>query len=287
MRILKDLIEYAENNLPLNKFPERKEEYLRILQDVLNIQKYQINLILNQEISQKTINQFVSLINERKTGKPLAYILGYTYFYQDKFPVSTKTLIPRYDTEHLIEAIRTSFHKDENINILDIGTGTGVIALSLFRIFPYAYILGIDIEDEPFKNSCKYLKINNPNISIKKKDFLNKKLWIKDIDLKEQKWDCIVSNPPYLNNYDMDVLDRMVKEYEPHTALFGGEDGLIFYRMINEYAIEYLKSDGLLVLEIDYKYKQISSIFSQENFISRKIINDYNNLPRVLVLRKK
>ena len=335
------LLAYGRLELAQDIFAEREEELLRILIDVLDMPKHEIFLNKNMEVSHDQYTRFEEIIQERKTGKPLAYILGYSYFYQDKFPVSEQTLIPRYDTEILVELVKKYYLKRYNHNnscqgdtspnnscrrdtspnnsdqetscyansvqgeispdnfcqevsnqanasgqvntcrILDIGTGTGVIALSLHRIFPNAIIKGIDLFSEPFETSKKYLDISSQNVSVEKIDFLDESLWQ---GLGE--WDCIVSNPPYLDDHDMNVLDSHVKDFEPHSALYAEDGGMSFYSAIARFAKKYLVKGGMIFLEIDHKHKKVSQLFSEEEYSYRELVNDLSGLPRVLILKK-
>ena len=307
------LLDYGRLELAQDIFAEREEELLRILIDVLDMPKHEIFLNKNMEVSHDQYTRFEEIIQERKTGKPLAYILGYSYFYQDKFPVSEQTLIPRYDTEILVELVKKYYLKRYNqgetspnnscyayyaysdqvnavqevscqentCRILDIGTGTGAIALSLHRIFPNAIIKGIDIFSEPFENSKKYLGISSQNINVEKIDFLDETLWHK---LGE--WDCIISNPPYLDDHDMNVLDSHVKDFEPHSALYAEEGGMSFYSAIARFAKKYLVKGGIIFLEIDHKHKKVSQLFSEDEYSYRELVNDLSGLPRVLILKK-
>ena len=304
------LLDYGRLQLVQDIFAEREEELLRILIDVLDMPKHEIFLNKNTEVSKDQHAKFEEIIQQRKTGKPLAYILGYSYFYQDKFPVSEQTLIPRYDTEILVELVKKYYIKRYNHNkscyaysdqvntvqdnscqanadqvntcrILDIGTGTGVIALSLHRIFPNAIIKGIDIFSEPFENSKKYLGISSQNVNVEKIDFLDESLWH-----KLGKWDCIVSNPPYLDDHDMNVLDSHVKDFEPHSALYAEEGGMSFYSAIARFAKTHLVKGGIIFLEIDHKHDKVSQLFSETEYSYRELVNDLSGLPRVLILKK-
>ncbi|MGL4394228.1 MAG: peptide chain release factor N(5)-glutamine methyltransferase [Brevinema sp.] len=276
---LYEMIQESRRILPSEKFPERDEEIYRIIEDVFNIQKYQLFLDNTKAFSDDLVEKFFELVTIRSSGKPLAQVLGYSYFYQHKFPVSPQTLIPRYDTEHLVEVVRKNIGEAENI--LDICTGTGVIALSLHALFPEKPILALDIFDEPFLESQKYLGFTSDKVSFQKRDFLNKADWH-----ELGTWDCIVSNPPYLDDHDMDVLANSVKDFEPHTALYGGKDGMIFYAHIAEFAEKYLKAGGFIVLEIDHKHQDVSNLFADDLYPYRELVCDYNDLPRVLLLRK-
>lgn len=276
---LYEMFEYAREQLPLDEFPERDEEIIRIMEELFHCRKYEIFLNNNIVPLEQDVVNFKKFIQERKSKRPLAYILGYSYFYNQKFPVSEQTLIPRYDTEHVVETVRKNAQHVSSI--LDICTGTGVIALCLHQLFHDKKILGLDIVEEPFQNSKDFLKISDPNISFKKMDFLNRSLW-SELGF----WDCIVSNPPYLDDFDMDVLDPHVKDHEPSTALYAGTDGMIFYEAIAEFAESYLNPNGIIVLEIDHKYQYVSALFSEQIFSYRELIYDYNDLPRVLLLKK-
>ncbi len=279
-KTITQLLEYGRIQLNQDIFVEREEELSRIIMDIMNIHRYEISLAKNTEVTNKQYIRFKEIIQQRKTGKPLAYILGYSYFYQDKFPVSEQTLIPRYDTEILVEAVRKHYSKEKSFRILDIGTGTGIIALSLHRLFSHAIITGIDIFDAPFKRSKKYLGISSQNVQVEQKDFLDESLW-----QELGKWDCIVSNPPYLDDNDMILLDSHVKIFEPHTALYAEADGMIFYKAIAKFAKKNLAKDGAIFLEIDHKHEKVSKLFPENEFVNRELVDDLSGLPRVLILK--
>lgn len=282
---ISQLLAYGRIQLKQDVFAEREEELMRVLIDVLDMPKHEIFLFKNIEVTNDQYIKFEEIIRQRKTGKPLAYILGYSYFYQDKFPISEQTLIPRYDTEILVEAVKKYYlrnsNQDNSCCILDIGTGTGVIALSLHRIFPNAIIKGIDIFSEPFETSKKYLDISSQNVTVEKIDFLDESLW-----QKLGEWDCIVSNPPYLDDHDMNVLDSHVKDFEPHSALYAEEGGMSFYSAIASFAKKHLRKGGTIFLETDHKHNMVSQLFSENEFSHRELVNDLSGLPRVLILKK-
>ncbi|MGL4563131.1 MAG: peptide chain release factor N(5)-glutamine methyltransferase [Brevinema sp.] len=276
---LHDIILDAQKKMPLDLFPERDEEIYRILEDVFCCKRYDLSLYKDKLFPNELIEKFYDLLEKRVSGIPLAYVLGYTYFYHHKFPVSKETLIPRYDTEHLVESVRK--HACHVNNILDLCTGTGVIALSLHSIFPEKTIMGIDIVDAPFYKSQQSLGFDSSCLHFRKMDFLDKTQW-DSLGM----WDCIVSNPPYLDDHDMDVLHKDVKEFEPHQALYGGTSGLLFYQAIADFAQNYLNPEGILVLETDHKHEAVSELFPISLYPTKKLICDYSDLPRVLILKK-
>ncbi|SFB69868.1 release factor glutamine methyltransferase [Brevinema andersonii] len=278
METIRALIKWAHQLLPEEQFPERNEEITLILKHVFGVERYEILTHSGDTVSSEKQTEFISIVRERATYKPLAYILGYVPFYHDVFPVSSETLIPRSDTECLIEQARLLFSKPPN-SVLDIGTGTGVIALSLRRLFPNSGITALDIVSEPFENSCKALDIDN--VGFERMDFLDRKNWQR---FSGQKFDLIVSNPPYLSEADMERLEPQVKNFEPQTALYAEDQGLLFYKQIHNFCCEYLAENGYCLLEIDYKWQNVKALFSEKFFIFPPI-KDLSGLERCLVIK--
>lgn len=277
---LLDLIEMAREILPIDVFPEQKEEIFRIVHKVFGLERHEIyghKDIINP--FQK--REWEKILKDRASGRPLAYVLGYTYFYKDCFPVSEETLIPRYDTEHLVESVYKHYEGKTALRILDVGTGTGVIAISLFRMLLGSKITALDLRISPIKKSLESLGLTNESIDVKEMDFLDESLWPR---LGEM--DCVVSNPPYLDDVDMSALDKSVYDFEPHSALYGGVDGMIFYQKICDFCFNFLIRDGLIALEVDHKYPKVMDLFSEKGFIQEDLIFDYADLPRVLLFTK-
>ncbi len=228
-------------------------------------------------------------IRERGKFKPVAYILGYKYFYRDKFLVNKKTLIPRADTEHLLYAAEEAEYPFKNI--LEIGTGSGAIAVSLSRLFPAACITALDMETSIAGKNIKRLKIKN--IRLLKEDFFKypdrmKKKDSEDKNLKGNNplYDLIISNPPYLSKLDLKNLGRDALLYEPMRAFYGGEDGLDFYRGIAGFALDFLIKEGFIIVETDYKWEKAVGIFKDAGFSKISVKKDYNGLERVITIKK-
>lgn len=216
-------------------------------------------------------------VNRRACFVPVAHILGYQYFFQDKMMVSNKTLIPRADTEHLVYAVQTLMGQGRPFqSALDIGTGTGAIAVSLSRLLPGACIDALDIHTAPARKNIKALGIHN--VRLIRKSFFR--------FYPQGNYDLILSNPPYLSREDFQLLDREVRLYEPRRALYGGPDGLDFYRGIAVFASRYLNAGGYIIVETDHKYEAVKHIFMEQGFNEQKMFLDYNQLPRVLVIGK-
>ena len=211
-------------------------------------------IVLNQKenLDKKYIDVFHSLIERRKKGEPVAYLLNKKEFWKETFYIDKNVLIPRPDTEHIIEEIIRFTKKDSKLHILDIGTGSGCIVLSILKERKNFKGTGIDISRECIKVSkynAKRLKVNNRS-----------KFYISDVDnFLIGKYDVVVSNPPYIEHLSLKYLDRDVVNFEPNLALKGGWDGLSEITKVINKTSSLIKRNGLFFLEIGYNQKKKSN----------------------------
>lgn len=209
-----------------------------------------IDLALNPdfEISDEEVLKWEAIISDLKTEKPIQYSIGETWFYDSKFYVNEHTLIPRPETEELVDwIIQTHKSKDkiEKSAILDIGTGTGCIPISLKKNIPQAEVFAIDVSEEALKIAHKNAETNRVVVNF----ILQNILETEDLN---QNFDVIVSNPPYVRNLEKQEIKKNVLEFEPHLALFVEDtDALLFYRKIAQLALKNLTANGLLFFEIN------------------------------------
>ena len=242
-----------------------------------------LSLYLNKKsLLDKDNAGFVSSVLRRRiNGEPIQYILGKTEFMGFEFKVTPDVLIPRPETEILVE---TALKYVSGRNILDIGTGSGNIAISLAKLLQNINITAIDISEKAVEIALKNAKLNNVQGKIK---FIKNDLFTCDV-LGETCYDIIVSNPPYIPSKEIDKLQPEIK-YEPRIALDGGLDGLDFYRCLIAGSIKYLKKGGLLILEMGFNQSEaLKNIFQKfEDFEIIEVVKDYNNIERVIVARRK
>ncbi len=243
-----------------------------ILEHTLHLSRTE--LYTNSKLSVDTIhlNEIQELVRRRLTGIPLPYVLGYTYFYSEKFFVSPDVLIPRPDTEVLIETILHNEQTD-NCFFIDVGTGSGIIAKTLTDQRPAWRTCAVDL-------SQRALKITQKNCGSQIPLFCGDTLCA----VKPGKqFDFIVSNPPYISRNEMEELDRSVSEYEPITGLYGGEDGCDFYRRLAEQGKNHLKQNGRIYCEIGYRQKEtVTAIFNESGWSDITIHDDLAGRPRVI-----
>jgi release factor glutamine methyltransferase len=268
-----EVVEKAKKMLQEAGIPAVELEVAVIVANRLKTTREQIFLNRDRKITALQYLRIMNAIRKRAKSMPVAYIVGYKDFYRDRIKVSHECLIPRSDTEHLIYAIE-AMNRDFD-TILEFGTGSGAISIALSRLFPNSQIIATDIKTKSARRNIRALGIKN--IAILKHDMFS------DKPVAKSRFDLIVSNPPYLSKEDTARLSSEVKDYEPHLALYGGEDGLDFYRRLAEICLPILNRDGKIVLEADYKYRGVIDIFEKAGFIFESLHRDYGGLERVIV----
>ena len=225
-------------------------------------------------LTTQQVQQFQHYVSLRSKGTPIAYITGEKYFWTLTLNVSSDTLIPRPETELLVECALDKLTEKTSLNILDLGTGSGAIALAIASEHPDCQILASDISAE----ALQIAQNNAHQLSIKNIRFCQSH-WFEKIN--EQRFDMIVSNPPYIAKSDPE-LEKNVKDHEPFTALYSGDDGLDDIREIIQYAENYLTTGGWILFEHGYTQSSaIQSLLKQYGFTQIATHNDLNHLPRV------
>jgi len=274
------VISNAAQNLKKNliKNPYLDSEIL--LSKILRITRENLLLNLDMNIQNNEIIQFKKLIDRRQKKEPVAYILGYKSFWKSKFKVNKDVLIPRPETEHIVEEVIKIIPKLGSYNILDVGTGSGCLIISIILEREKSYGTAIDISKKAINIAKNNAKIQHIENRIK---FINS-----NIDkFYMGKYDLIISNPPYIKNCKINYLDDDVKLYEPKVALDGGIDGYSEIKKVIKKSSELLKTKGKLVLEIGDKQKSFTNIILKKNgFYINKIVKDLAKKYRCIVSTK-
>ena len=246
------------------------------------IQKDRKFIILNQnyEINKTSLNLFKSLIKQRSLGKPISYLTKKKFFWNHEFIIDKDVLIPRPDTELIVEETLKLMKNRNNIKILEIGSGSGCIILSILNERKDFTGIGIDISKKcvdlskkntlkiGLKNNIKFLKSNVDNFNY-------------------GKYDLIISNPPYINQYDLKYLEKDVINFEPKLALNGGQDGLSEIRKVIKKSSDLIKIKGKLILEIGFDQKEsVKKLLTKKGFYINKIIKDLAMNDRCIICTK-
>lgn len=248
-----------------------------ILTDLTKLTKTQRLVASNQQLTLQQLQTLNNYIIELLNHKPIQQILGYAFFYKHKFIVDENVLIPRPETEELIDLI-VKETQNFDCNILDIGTGSGCIAISLNKELKNATITAIDVSTKALSVAKENANNLNSNIKIIKLDFLDESNW-----QLLQKFDVIVSNPPYITYEEKKEMRQNVLQHEPHIALFTpNNDALIFYRKIADFASEHLNKNGKIFVEINETLgKETAEIFINKGF-EAIIIKDLQGKDRMI-----
>jgi len=248
-----------------------------LMSEAIKKEKEFIILNFDKEISNKSFKYFNKLIHLRGRGEPIAYLTKKKYFWKYKFTVNRDVLIPRPDTEVLIEEVLKLTKNKDSLNLLDVGVGSGCILISILKDKKNFYGSGIDIS----KKSLDTCKINGKNLGV-----INRlKLFKSDIDnFHFRKYDLIISNPPYIKKNKLKYLEKDVIGFEPKQALDGGIDGLSEISKVIERSSELIKKNGLLILEIGFDQKwKVKKILENKGFYIKKIVRDLSNNDRCIV----
>ena len=274
--LVSELINYGSKSLQKKFISSHLLDSEVILAKVLNKDRENMLISHKQIISEDLIVKFKKLIDRRTKSEPIAYIFEEKEFWNKKFKVNSGTLIPRPETELLVEKILDLF-QDRRPFILDIGTGTGCILLTLIEEIENSSGIGIDI-------SKKAIEVAKKNaINLKKKNIL--RFYNRSLDnIYGFKFDLIVSNPPYICRHQIKNLMEDVKRYEPRIALDGGNDGLDVIKKVIYKSKNILKKKGMLALEIGHgQFKKVSQILKLEGFKERFLIKDYRDNVRCIL----
>ena len=275
MEIL-DLINSGSIQLKKNGINTHRLDSEILLAKILKRQREELLINLDHRASLPTIKVFKKLIDRRSFKEPIAYILKEKEFWSKMFFVDKNTLIPRPETELMVEKI-VSIFKNKDIKILDIGTGTGCILISILSELNKSRGVGIDISQKAIKIAIKNL--------IKHKLTDQAKFYKRSFtEFYGSKFDLIVSNPPYIKKKDIKNLDDDIKKFEPKLALDGGNDGLDVIKKIIYKSKGILKLNGMLALEIGNKqHKKVSKILRNNSFKTRFLVKDYKNNVRCIL----
>jgi release factor glutamine methyltransferase len=247
-----------------------------------SIKRDKKHIILNPKelLSSEQSEKFKSLIDRRRKGEPVAYLINKKEFWNNEFFVNKDVLIPRPDTELIIEQVLKIYSKESQLQVLDIGTGSGCILLSILKERPNFYGTGIDIS----KKSIKVSKINAKQLNLTNRV----KFFHSSVDnFNIGKYDIIVSNPPYIKLLSLKYLEKDVVNFEPKLALNGGFDGFSKIRTVINKANTLIKKNGKFILEIGFNQKnKVKKILKEEGFYINKSIKDYGNNDRCIISTK-
>lgn len=278
MTIKEIIIKYCQQLENISDTPRLDVELL-LKKALGDVDSMYIRMNIDKALNDEQEKYFLEMIKDRLNQRPIAYIIGNREFMGLDFFVKEGVLIPRPDTETLVEEIINICNNKTGLNILDIGTGSGAITVSLAKYLDKSHVVSVDISDIALEIASKNAVSNNVDERI---DFIKSDVFSNVSD--EARFDIIVSNPPYIKKADISGLDRQVKDFEPYNALEGGEDGLDFYRRITEESRGFLKQDGILAYEVGHdQASDVSKIMQQNGFTGIYTKCDLQGFERVVI----
>src|ERR1035437_8409221 len=254
-----------------------------LLAHILNCKKLNLYLSFEKPLTEEELAKYRVLLKRRSKFEPLQYIIGKVEFYGIAFKVNSSVLIPRQETEILIETIIEQYKIYDNLKILDIGTGSGNIAISLAKNLDNSFVTAIDISEDALKTAYENALLNSINDKTEfiKLDFLKE-------EFKGKDYDVVVSNPPYISMEEFETLSPELKEYEPQIALTDYYSGLMFYEIISQKSNYLLKLGGKLFFEIGKgQLSNVAEIMRNNNYQNITVIKDYLNIERVISGEKR
>ena len=277
---IENTLNYGINILKANRIANPHLDSEILLSKSINKDKKYIILNSKEILSNTQLDNFNTFIERSKKGEPIAYLTNKKEFWKDEFYVNKDVLIPRPDTELIIEQVLKIYTKESQLQVLDIGTGSGCILLSMLKERSNFYGTGIDIS----KKSINISKFNAKQLNLTNRV----KFFHSSVDnFKIGKYDLIVSNPPYIKLLNLKYLEKDVVNFEPKLALSGGFDGFSKIRNIISKANILIKKNGKFILEIGFNQKnRVKEILKKEGFYVNKSIKDYGNNDRCIISTK-
>ena len=277
---IEDILNKGISILKKNKIPNPQLDSEILLSNLIKRDKKHIILNPKELLNAEQLDKFKSLIERRKKGEPIAYLINKKEFWKDEFFVNKDVLIPRPDSELIIEQVLKIYSKDVQLQVLDIGTGSGCILLSILKERPNFYGTGIDIS----KKSINVSKLNAKQLNLTSRV----KFFHSSVDnFKIGKYDIIVSNPPYIELFNLKYLEKDVVNFEPKLALSGGFDGFSKIRKVINKASTLIKRNGKFILEIGFNQRnKVKKILKEEGFYINKALKDYGNNDRCIISTK-
>jgi release factor glutamine methyltransferase len=282
IQTIKDIRIYLAKELPdIYKEPEIRTITDMLIKAVTSITKLHDLYDDTYEINIRKAEKIVNFTEELKTGKPIQYVLGETQFYNCTIKLNSSTLIPRPETEELVDLIIKE-NKGYKGNIIDFGTGSGCIAVALAANLPFSVVTGVDISEEAIKIARGNAALNNVNVTFLNDDIFNFS------GRTVGKTGIIVSNPPYVRNSEKLLMSKNVLEFEPHLALFVTDsDPLVYYEAIIRLAGELLLPGGCLYFEINEMMgSSLKRLLELSGYSDIEIVSDLNNKERIIKSRK-
>ena len=277
---IENILNEGINILQKNKIVNPQLDSEILLSNSIKRDKKHIILNPKEILNSEQLEKFNSLIERRKKGEPIAYLINKKEFWKDEFFVNKDVLIPRPDSELIIEQVLKIYSKDVQLQVLDIGTGSGCILLSILKERSNFYGTGIDIS----KKSINVSKFNAKQLNLTNRV----KFFHSSVDnFNNGKYDMIVSNPPYIEQLSLKYLEKDVVNFEPKLALSGGFDGFSKIRKVINKASILIKKNGKFILEIGFNQKnKVIKILKEEGFYVNKAIKDYGNNDRCIISTK-
>ena len=277
---IQTLLDQASKTLENSSNTSSKLDSEILLSKIIKKNRKYLILNSNEELKKENIKSFDYLVKRRKKGEPIAYLINKKEFWKQNFYINQNVLIPRPDTETLVEETLKLFNVNSKLNMLDIGTGSGCILLSILKERRNFFGTGIDISKKA---------INVARFNAKMHQLSNRvKFYNSDVDkFLIGKYDLVVSNPPYIKRQDLKYLEVDVKGFEPKLALDGGKDGFSKITKVISKTSTLLKKNGRFILEIGFgQKKKILSILKQNNFFINKVVKDYGKNDRCVISTK-
>ena len=277
---IENILNEGINILQKNKIANPQLDSEILLSNSIKRDKKHIILNPKEILNSEQLEKFKSLIERRKKGEPIAYLINKKEFWKDEFFVNKDVLIPRPDSELIIEQVLKIYSEDVQLQVLDIGTGSGCILLSILKERSNFYGTGIDIS----KKSINVSKFNAKQLNLTNRV----KFFHSSVDnFNNGKYDIIVSNPPYIEQLSLKYLEKDVVNFEPKLALSGGFDGFSKIRKVINKASILIKKNGKFILEIGFNQKnKVIKILKEEGFYVNKAIKDYGNNDRCIISTK-